>query len=438
MVPGRIHHQSFQRLFVQLPLLLYQGSKYGTHMEEKISVKTNAIPLKNNWTAAPRERNTDTLSLRLQPSYLQIEKYQLTRKILELFWSILPTTHYYKSPGVIRDIDLLHEIDKKAFVPEDLQSKNKHGFFISFSINDEWWGGKDIWAWCTCTFLTHKSNWTVVERGILDRWVWCPCCHIFPYRRAFILFQTFADIGVKYVLPAAITLPGSGEADAKTLYLEAVRKNFPELLEVSSFVRVDLKCRHITKHFDTRQMNWQKSLDCEPPFWQRPESSAIHLPLHNSNYRQSIAFEPSMLIPLIILFRPAVTRMRNQVHLHPYPDTIPRAYPKEYAQEDLGCGRRWLRAGSPPSPSPSGKPSFSCTGDWLYAVHGRLQLFPDMAFYTHNPDSTNMSVFWPAWWWHKRDSSLCPSWPISGPKQQIQYYRLALFIYPRIPTDLVV
>jgi len=215
-----------------------RGSKYGIHMQEKVSVKTNAIPILEkqlNSCAKRKEYGYIVIASATDP-YLQIEeKYQLTRRILELILKYRFPLHIItKSPGVLRDIDLLHEIDKKAFVPEDLQSKTKHGVFISFSIstmNDE--VAKIFEPGAPAPSLRLKAIEQLLKEGF---WTGVSLMPLLPYisdtgEHLQLLFQTFANINVKYVLPATLTLPGSGEADAKTLYFEAVRKNFPELLE---------------------------------------------------------------------------------------------------------------------------------------------------------------------------------------------------------------
>lgn len=43
------------------------------------------------------------------------------------------------------------------------------------------------------------------------------------------LFKAFTDINVNYILPATLTLFGSGKADSKTLVMNAIQNHFPQL-----------------------------------------------------------------------------------------------------------------------------------------------------------------------------------------------------------------
>src|SRR5215831_13868455 len=90
-----------------------RGSKYGIHMEEKLSVKVNALEVLEKQLHNRAKKNQYgfiVLSSATDP-YLQIEKdYLLTRKILELILKYKFPVHIItKSDLVIRDYDLLHE-----------------------------------------------------------------------------------------------------------------------------------------------------------------------------------------------------------------------------------------------------------------------------------------------------------------------------------------
>src|SRR5256885_446426 len=115
-----------------------RGSKYGTHMEEKLSVKINAIEILNKQLrnrAKKGQYGIIVLSSATDP-YLQFEKEeQLTRRILEVILHYRFPVHIItKSDLVIRDFDLLHKINEVAILPSDLETKLEHKTLITFSF----------------------------------------------------------------------------------------------------------------------------------------------------------------------------------------------------------------------------------------------------------------------------------------------------------------
>jgi len=125
---------SFNCLFCYI-----RGSKYGEHMEEKLSIKSNALEvldkqLKNR--ARKDQYGIIVLSSATDP-YLQIEKDTLlTRKILEVILKHRFPVHIItRSNLVVRDFDLLKEINEKAILPPDLALTPGHGAIITFSFS---------------------------------------------------------------------------------------------------------------------------------------------------------------------------------------------------------------------------------------------------------------------------------------------------------------
>src|SRR5258706_220243 len=98
-----------------------RGSKYGIHMEEKLSVKTNAVELLEKELARKARKSEYgiiILSSATDP-YLQFEKeFQLTRKLLEVILKFRFPVHIITKSGlVVRDFDLLKQIDEHAILP---------------------------------------------------------------------------------------------------------------------------------------------------------------------------------------------------------------------------------------------------------------------------------------------------------------------------------
>lgn len=215
-----------------------RGSKYGTHMEEKLSVKTNAVELLDKQLgnrAKKGQYGVIVLSSATDP-YLQFEKEeQLTRQILEVILHYKFPVHVItKSDLVLRDMDLLHEIDRQAIIPADLQGKLGNGAIITFSFSTT---NDDIASifepGATPPSLRLNTMNTVLHEGFHSGVSLMPLLPYITDTGAHLeeMFSTFKEIGVHYIFPATITLFGNDTADSKTLVLRAVAKHYPHLLE---------------------------------------------------------------------------------------------------------------------------------------------------------------------------------------------------------------
>ena len=215
-----------------------RGSKYGEHMEEKLSVKINALEILERQLAnrvKKQQYGIIVLSSATDP-YLQVEKeYQLTRKMLELI-------HYYKFPVhiitksdlVVRDFDLLEKIDSDAILPADLQPLLSHKVFITFSfstIDDSIGKIFEPGAPVPSTRLGVLRR--TLDSGFHSGVSLMP---LLPYitdteEQLHLMFQIFQGLRIRYIFPASITLFGNGFYDSKTLMLKAIERHYPALLE---------------------------------------------------------------------------------------------------------------------------------------------------------------------------------------------------------------
>ena len=214
-----------------------RGSKYGVHMEEKIAAKINAVSLLEK-ALALRSRKGQygiiVLSSSTDP-YLPVEnKYQFTRQLLEVILRYKFPVHIItKSDGVLRDLDLLREINQQAILPLDLQSELAHKVFITFSFSTVDDGiGKIFEPGATPPSKRLLALRQAVKEGFQSGVSMMP---LLPYisdtpESLESMFQAFQREGACYVFPASITLFGDGPADSKPLVLEAVRKYDPSLL----------------------------------------------------------------------------------------------------------------------------------------------------------------------------------------------------------------
>ena len=215
-----------------------RGSKYGEHMEEKLSIKINALEilekqLKNR--AKKNQHGIIVLASATDP-YLQVEKkYELTRRMLELIHRYRFPVHIItKSDLVLRDFDLLERIDRDAILPLDLQSSVEHKVFITFSfstIDDA--VGKIFEPGAT---LPSKRLLTLKETLTAKFHSGVSLMPLLPYitdseEQLELMFENFQQLGVRYIFPASLTLFGDGMYDSKTLMLTAIQKHYPALSE---------------------------------------------------------------------------------------------------------------------------------------------------------------------------------------------------------------
>jgi DNA repair photolyase len=215
-----------------------RGSKYGINMEEKISVKSNApevLEKQLSYRAKKNQYGIIVLSSATDP-YLQIEKETgLTRKILELILKYRFPVHVItKSELVIRDLDLLQEINERAILPADLQDKTDKKVFITFSFSTiDNSIGKIFEPGATPPDKRLEAMKTVLQSGFKSGVSLMPLIPYISDRGEHLerMFSTFKTAGVNYIFPASITLFGSNPSDSKTLVMRAVEKHYPHLLE---------------------------------------------------------------------------------------------------------------------------------------------------------------------------------------------------------------
>jgi DNA repair photolyase len=215
-----------------------RGSKYGEHMEEKLSVKENAVKMLDKQLAARAKKKQYgfiVLSSATDP-YLQFEKEEgLTRRILEIILKHRFPVHIItKSDLVLRDLDLLRRINEEAVLPADLEEKLSHRVFITFSfstLDDS--VGKIFEPGATVPSLRLQTLVTCLQQQFFCGVSMMP---LIPWitdtgENLERMFSTFKKTGVNYIFPASITLSGENPSDSKTLMFRAIEKHYPHLLE---------------------------------------------------------------------------------------------------------------------------------------------------------------------------------------------------------------
>ena len=213
-----------------------RGSKYGEHMEERLSVKINALELLDKQLAARAKKHQYgfiVLSSATDP-YLQVEKkYELTRKLLELI-------HHYKFPVhiitkselVIRDFDLLEKINRDAILPADLETTGIAKVFITFSFSTL---DDNVGKIFEPGAPSPSRRMATLEQALSNKFhSGVSLMPLLPYitdteEQLHVMFRTFQQLGIRYIFPATITLFGDDAHDSKPLMLSAIRKYFPHL-----------------------------------------------------------------------------------------------------------------------------------------------------------------------------------------------------------------
>lgn len=205
-------------------------------MAERLSVKINAPDLLEKALiirAKKKQHGIIVLSSATDP-YLQTEKETgLTRKLLEIILKYRFPLHVItKSDLVVRDFDLLKEINEQAILPDDLKDKLSQKVFITFSFSTiENAVSKIFEPGATPPDRRLQALTAAIENGFLSGVSLMP---LLPYisdttEQLEKMFGAFKKVGAKYLFPASITLFGSGPSDSKTLVLRAIEKHYPQL-----------------------------------------------------------------------------------------------------------------------------------------------------------------------------------------------------------------
>lgn len=212
-----------------------RGSKYGANLEQSLSVKKNAISLLDKQLSARAKKGQYgfiVLSSATDP-YLQIEKeYQHTREALKIILKHRFPVHIItKSDLIQRDFDLLEKINKVAILPSDLKQM-KRGLIISFSFSTL----QDELAKIMEPGATPPSKRLLAIQHALSRDFLCgvSLMPLLPFisdttEQLEYSFSTFKKLQIDYILPATLTLFGTGKADSKTLVLNSIHNHFPHL-----------------------------------------------------------------------------------------------------------------------------------------------------------------------------------------------------------------
>jgi DNA repair photolyase len=214
-----------------------RGSKYGKNMAGSLSEKINAPEILEKQLKARARKNEygiifiSSATEAWQPIE---EKLNLTRKLLEINLKYrFPVHCQTKSNLILRDLDLLQEIDKVAILPKDLREKLKRGVIISFSFSTlEEKLAKILEPGAPIPKERLKTMQKCKEAGFLTGAAFIP---VLPYlsdseEKLDEMIKTAKEYGADFVFVGALTLFGETPVDCKTLYYKFLESYYPEFI----------------------------------------------------------------------------------------------------------------------------------------------------------------------------------------------------------------
>ena len=214
-----------------------RGSKYGENMTESLSAKVNGVEVLDRQLAFRVKKNQYgiiALASATDPYIKAEESLQLTRGFLStILKHRFPVLMITKSDMILRDIDLLKEIDQCAIHADDLKGKLNRGAIVSFSFST----------------LDHSIASTLEPGAPLPQqrletmkkckdaglFVGMNCIPVLPFisdseEKLAELITAGKDYGADYILIGGLALFGSNPADSKVLYRKFLERRFPELI----------------------------------------------------------------------------------------------------------------------------------------------------------------------------------------------------------------
>jgi DNA repair photolyase len=214
------------------------GSHYGGDETHKFKIKSNAAEIlkKQLKRRAKRgEYGIIGIASSTEP-YPEIEReLKLTRSLLKIIARFkFPVSILTRSKLVLRDMDILKEINENAILPSDLKPKLRGGAIISFSFStpDE----KLARIFEPNAPLPKERLETMKkfkDEGFKTGIWFMP---VLPYlsdsekqiEKMVVLAKNY---GADSILSGGLTLFGDGPTDCKTVYYKTIETHFPELLD---------------------------------------------------------------------------------------------------------------------------------------------------------------------------------------------------------------
>jgi DNA repair photolyase len=212
-----------------------RGSKYGVNMEEGLSVKINGPEVLDRQLAFRVKKNQYGIISATDPYIRAEEKYRITESYLKLILKHrFPVLMITKSKLILRDLDLLKEIDKQAIHASDLRGKLTNGAIVSFSVstldNDI---ASALEPGAPLPMERLQTMRQCKEAGLR---VGVNAIPLLPYisdtpEKLDELVRAAKDYGADYILIGGLTLFGDQPPDSKILYYKFLERKFPDLVK---------------------------------------------------------------------------------------------------------------------------------------------------------------------------------------------------------------
>ena len=214
------------------------GSKYGENLAEKIVIKKDAAAILDKQLANRAKKNEHGFIAigSATDAYMQVEEeIGLTRELLQVIRKHrFPVFISTKSELILRDIELLKQIDQNAILPEELEQNPGRGVIISLSLStlDEKLA-KQIEPGAPSPQKRLETLKACSDNGFF--------CGVNAMPLLPFITDTDEELekiisaakahSAHYILIAGLTLFGNDERDSKQLVFKFLKNTYPALLE---------------------------------------------------------------------------------------------------------------------------------------------------------------------------------------------------------------
>jgi len=214
-----------------------RGSKYGENMDNGLSVKSNVLEVleKQLQLRAKKGQYGFVVVGSATDAYLHHEeKWRLTEGVLKLLLKYqFPVFISTKSKLVLRDVELLKQIDKVAVLPEDLTRSLGRGVILSTSLSTM---NEEITRMLAPGAATPIGRLETLQElrqhGFLCGVNAIPVLPWISDTKEELekIISSAKNYGAHYILVGGLTLFGKNPADSKTLYYEFLNRYDPGLM----------------------------------------------------------------------------------------------------------------------------------------------------------------------------------------------------------------
>lgn len=206
-------------------------------MEEKLAVKVNAPDILEKQLASRARKGEYGIVFvgSATDAYMHHENElkmteQFLRVLLKYRFPVFVST---RCPLILRDVNLLKEIDEAAILPADLQGKLNRGVILATSVStmsEE--VARTLEPGAALPVQRLEMILQLKEEGFLAGVNAIP---VLPFisdteEELNMMVSSAANHHADFILVGGLTLFGDGPADSKTLYFKFLERKFPHLI----------------------------------------------------------------------------------------------------------------------------------------------------------------------------------------------------------------